>query len=117
MTHDTVAGAPGMNSSPSGSKSLAPEIRYVGKETDRKWEEGDEISVLDFKATEFGRSKKVVADTSLADEIRAIGIRKTMELTKMSQHTIEKVVRGEAVKRKTHDHVLNAIQIYKCCNT
>ena len=40
---------------------IAGEFRYVGKETDRRWEEGDEISVLEFKATEFGRSKKVVA--------------------------------------------------------
>jgi hypothetical protein len=30
---------------------IAGEIRYVGKETDRKWEEGDEISVLEFAAT------------------------------------------------------------------
>jgi hypothetical protein len=92
---------------------VAGEFRYVGKETDRKWEEGDEISVLEFKATEYGREKKVIADTSIADEIRAIGIRKTMELTKMSQHTIEKLIRGEAVKRKTHEHVLKAIQAYR----
>ncbi|MGA2334089.1 MAG: hypothetical protein ABSG08_01830, partial [Terriglobales bacterium] len=88
-------------------------LRYVGKETDRKWEEGDEISVLEFKATEFGRAKKVVADPLIADKIRAIGIRKTMELTKMSQHTIEKLIRGEAVKRKTHEHVLEAIRAYR----
>jgi hypothetical protein len=91
----------------------AGEIRYVGKETDRKWEEGDDITVLEFKATEFGRAKRVTADTSLADEIRAIGVRKTIALTKMSQHTIEKLIRGEAVKRKTHEQVLKAIHIYK----
>jgi hypothetical protein len=33
-----------------------------------------------------------------------------MALTKMSQHTIEKLLRGERVKRKTHEHVLKAIQ-------
>jgi hypothetical protein len=89
---------------------IAGEFRYIGKEADRKWEEGDDISVLEFKSTEYGRAKKVVADTSLGEEIRAIGIRKTMELTKMSQHTIEKLVRGEAVKRKTREHVLRAIR-------
>ncbi len=88
-------------------------FRYVGKETDRKWEEGDEISVLEFKATEYGRAKTMVADTLTADEIRVVGVRKTMELTKMSQHTIEKLIRGEAVKRKTHEHVLKAICAYK----
>lgn len=60
--------------------------------------------------TEFGRTKKVVAETSIGDEIRAIGIRRTMALTKMSQHTIEKLIRGEAVKRKTHEHMLKAIR-------
>jgi hypothetical protein len=92
---------------------IAGEFRYVGKETDRKWEEGDDISVVEFKTTEYGRAKKVIAETSLADEIRAIGIRKTIELTKMSQHTIEKIIRGEAVKRKTYEHLLKAMQTCK----
>ncbi len=92
---------------------IAGTFRYVGKETDRKWEEGDDISVLEFKATEFGRAKTVIAETSIADEIRAIGVRKTMELTKMSQHTIEKLLHGEAVKRNTYEHVLKAIRACK----
>jgi hypothetical protein len=92
---------------------IAGDLRYVGKETDRKWEEGDDFSVLDFKTTEYGREKKVVLDTSTADEIRKVGIRKTMDLTNMSQHTIKKLVRGEAVRRRTRDHVLRAIQVYK----
>ena len=59
------------------------DFRHVGKETDRKWEEGDDISVLEFKANEFGRDKKVIADNSVADDIRAIGVRRAMESTKM----------------------------------
>jgi hypothetical protein len=85
----------------------------VGKETDRKWEEGNDFSVLEFKTTEYGREKKVVPDAARADEIRNLGIRKTMDLTKMSQHSIEKLVRGETVRRRTRDHVLKAIQVYK----
>lgn len=92
---------------------IAGEFRYIGKETDRKWEEGDDLSVLEFKSTEFGRAKKVTGDTALAEEIRAIGIRKTIELTKMSQHTIEKLVSNKLVKRETQDHVLKAIQLYR----
>jgi hypothetical protein len=67
----------------------------------------------EFKPRKYRRAKKVVAETAITDVIRAIGIRKTMELTKMSQHTIEKVLLGIAVKRKTHEHVLKAIQAYK----
>jgi hypothetical protein len=92
---------------------IAGAFRYVGKETDRKWEEGDDISVLEFKTTEYGRAKMNVAHSSIAAEIRAIGIRKTMELTKVSQHTIEKLIRCKAVKRRTYEHVLKAIHAYK----
>jgi hypothetical protein len=46
---------------------VADEIRYVGKETDRKWEEGDDISILEFAAIEYGRSARVIA----GDEIKA----------------------------------------------
>jgi hypothetical protein len=92
---------------------IARELRYIDKETDPKWGAGDDMSVLDFKTTEYGRAKRVVAETSLADEIRALGIRRTMDLTKMSQHTIEKLVRGEAVKRGTHERVLKALHAYR----
>jgi len=33
---------------------IAGELRYIGKETDRKWEEGEDISMLEFKTTEYG---------------------------------------------------------------
>jgi hypothetical protein len=48
---------------------IAGEFRYVGKETDRKWEEGDDISVLEFKTTEYGRAKMVVASQEVKDAI------------------------------------------------
>jgi hypothetical protein len=40
---------------------VAGELRYIGEETDHKWEEDDDISVLEFKTAEYGRSKMVVA--------------------------------------------------------
>jgi hypothetical protein len=92
---------------------IAGEFRYIGKEADRKWEEGEDISVLEFKTTEYGRARKIIAEASLGDEIRAIGVRKTMKLTKMSQHTIEKLLRSDAVKRKTYEHVLKAIRVHR----
>ena len=55
---------------------VAGEIRYVGKETDRKWEEGDEISVLEFAATEYGRKGKVIANEDVKTKISSIGINK-----------------------------------------
>lgn len=49
---------------------IAGEIRYVGKETDRKWEEGDEISNLEFATTEYGRKGKVIAAEEIKIAIR-----------------------------------------------
>ena len=52
---------------------IAGEIRYVGKETDRKWEEGDEITLLEFAATEYGRKGKVVAPEDVKAAIAISG--------------------------------------------
>jgi hypothetical protein len=55
---------------------IAGDIRYVGKETDRKWEEGEDMSVLEFAATEYGRTGKVLASQEVKDDIENIGINK-----------------------------------------
>jgi hypothetical protein len=36
-----------------------------------------------------------------------------MELTNVSQHTLEKLIRGKTEKRRTHERVLKATQAYK----
>lgn len=92
---------------------VAGEFRYIGKETDHKWEHGDDPSILEFKSTEYGRDKMVMPDQWIADEIKDnIGIRETMRLTKMSQHTIEKIVDRESVRRATYEHVVKIITVY-----
>jgi len=53
---------------------IAGDIRYVGKETDRKWEEGEDLSVLDFAPTEYGRTGKVFASEDVKQQIQEIGI-------------------------------------------
>jgi hypothetical protein len=55
---------------------LAGEIRCVGKETDRKWEEGDDPSVLEFRAPECRRKGKVIASEEVKAAIQNIGINK-----------------------------------------
>jgi len=55
---------------------IAGESRYVGKETDRKWEEGDDISGLQFAAAGYGRSLRVIASDEIKAKILEIGINK-----------------------------------------
>lgn len=88
----------------------AGEIRYVGKETDRKWEEGDEISVLDFAATEYGRKGKVVASEEIKAAIHAMGINKCARGSGFDRkNVIRKLVRGLPVKRNSYDEFVRWI--------
>src|SRR5439155_2780518 len=74
---------------------IAGEIRYVGKETDRKWEEGDEISILEFRTTEYGRSKSVVASEEIRNKILEIGINKCARESEFDRkNCIRKLIRG-----------------------
>ena len=79
---------------------IAGEIRYVGKETDRKWEEGDEISLLDFSATEYGRKGRVVASEDVKTAIQRIGINRcARECGFHRANVIRKLVRGLPIKQ------------------
>jgi hypothetical protein len=48
----------------------------------RKWEDGEDLIVLEFKAKEYGRSKWVVAD-----EAFAAGIRKRSGIADCGDHS------------------------------
>jgi hypothetical protein len=82
---------------------IAGELRYVGKEHDRRWEEGDDVSVLEFKATEFGRSKRVVASEEVKSSINKIGIKKCAREGGFTRHFLRKLLRGLSVKRNAYD--------------
>lgn len=82
---------------------IAGEFRYVGKETDRKWEEGDDLSILEFKSTEYGRSKKVVASEEIKQRITEIGINKCARDSGFDRKNfIRKLIRGIPVKRSSY---------------
>ena len=96
----------------------AGEVRYVGKETDRKWEEGDEISVLEFKATEYGRKGKVVASEDVKAQISSIGINKCARESGFDRkNLIRKLVRGVPVKRTSYNAFLRWLQDHKLQRT
>jgi hypothetical protein len=93
---------------------VAGDIRYVGKETDRKWEEGDDISVLESKNTEYGRPKRVVATEEIKRTILAIGINKCARESGFDRKNfIRKLVRDIPVKRNSYNEFLRWLQGYK----
>jgi len=88
---------------------IAGELRYIGKETDRKWEEGEDISIFEFKTTEWGRAKKVEAPSELRDKTCKLSLRELVRRTGMSRHTILKVRRGEITRRSTLAHIAKSL--------
>src|SRR4030088_2179734 len=92
---------------------VAGEIRYVGKETDRKWEEGDEISVLEFAATEYGRKGKVVASEDIKAAIGSIGINKCARESGFDRKNfVRKLIRNIPVKRSSYTEFVRWLRSY-----
>jgi hypothetical protein len=96
---------------------IAGELRYVGKETDRKWEEGGEISVLEFAATEYGRKAKVVASTEIKATISSIGVNKCARESGFDRKNfIRKLIRDIPVKRNSYTEFVRWVNSYKLQN-
>ncbi len=93
---------------------IAGEFRYVGKESDRKWEEGDDISVLEFRTTEYGRAKKAVASEEVKRDIRDIGINKCARESGFDRKNfVRKLDRGLPVKRNSYNEFVRWLEGYK----
>jgi hypothetical protein len=85
----------------------------VGKETDRKWEEGDDLSVIEFKATEYGRARRVVASEEVKNAIQDIGINKCARESGFDRENfIRKLVRDLPVKRNSYHEFVRWLQGY-----
>ena len=95
------------------ARVIAGGIRYVGKETDRKWEEGDEINLLDFAATEYGRKGKVIASEEVKAQISSIGINRCARESGFDRKNfVRKLVRGIPVKRNSYNEFVRWLKAY-----
>jgi hypothetical protein len=79
---------------------LAGQQHFVGKETDRRWEFGDDLSVLRSKSMEY-RPRMTVADAKLREQVAAANLRALMRATNLSQHTLEAIRAGSRVRSAT----------------
>lgn len=92
------------------SSVVAASRRYVGKETDRRWEQGEDLSLVEFKSLEYQQSKQVVASDEIKQEILNVGIRKLEREARVSHHTIERILKGENVRRRTLAKIAKRLQ-------
>lgn len=74
--------------------------RYVGKEASRRWEQGDDPSMVDFRCAEY-RDGRAVANEETRKRIAEIGIRRTARETNVDSKTVMLISRGEQVRPST----------------
>jgi hypothetical protein len=85
---------------------------YIGKESDRHWEEGEDLSLLDFKAIQYRRRGNAVADDKQLARIAKIPKREFMRRG-INQHTLEKICRKEPVRTVKLGLCLHALEEYE----
>jgi hypothetical protein len=82
---------------------------YIGKESDRRWEEGEDLSLLEFKAIEYGRKGNAVADDEQLARIAKVPKREFMRRG-INQHTLEKICRKVPVRSSRLEKLLRVLQ-------
>jgi hypothetical protein len=90
---------------------LEPPI-YIGKESDRHWEEGDDLSLLEFKAIQYRPKGNAVANDEQLARIAKVPKREFMR-GGINQHTLEKICRREPVRVAKLSKCLNALEEYE----
>jgi hypothetical protein len=83
--------------------------RHVGKETSRRWEQGDDHSMVDFRCAEYSDGKSV-ANEKTRKRIVECGIRKTARQTGIHSDTVTLIARGEPVKPGTLSKIIRFMQ-------
>jgi hypothetical protein len=85
---------------------------YIGKESDRHWEEGEDLSLLDFKAIQYKRKGNAVADDAQLAQIANISKREFMRRG-VNQHTLEKICKREPVRAIKLAECLRVLEQYE----
>ena len=94
------------------ARVTAGRLRFVGKETDRHWDQGGDLSLVQFKVMEYQpTATKVVADAALRAQVTKCGRREMMRRTGLSQHTLEAICAGRPVRRATLQRVIAATNL------
>jgi hypothetical protein len=88
---------------------VAGEHVAIGKESDRHWEEGEDISLLEFKAIRYRHRGNLVATPQKLQRIAKVPKREFMRRG-INQHTLEKICNRVPVRASKLAKVLKVLQ-------
>jgi hypothetical protein len=85
--------------------------RYIGKETDRRWEQGEDISMLNPEVIEYrpNETARLVADCGLQCDARQVSIRALAKAAGVSDRTVKIVRHGGRVRKSTVEKLRKAL--------
>jgi hypothetical protein len=85
---------------------------YLGKESDRHWEEGEDLSLLESKAIQYRRRGNAVANDEQLARIAEVPKREFMRRG-INQHTLEKICKREPVRAAKLAKCLSTLEEYE----
>ena len=85
---------------------------YIGKESDKHWEEGEDLSLLEFKTIEYERKGYAIATDEQLKKIEKVPKREFMR-RRINQHTLEKICNQEPVRASKLAECLKALERHK----
>jgi hypothetical protein len=84
------------------TKIIAGQVVPVGKETDRRWEQGEDPSMLDSKIHLYEKLENMIfAHLAERKKWSAIGVRRLIRESGLSQKAVYKILAGDPVRRHT----------------
>jgi len=85
---------------------------YIGKESDKHWEEGEDLSLLDFKTIEYKRKGYAIATDEQLARIAKVPKREFMRRG-INQHTLEKICARKLVRASKLARCLKVLEIIR----
>jgi hypothetical protein len=85
---------------------------YIGKESDKHWEEGEDLSLPEFKTIEYKRKGYAIATHEQLEQISKVPKREFMRRG-INQHTLERVCNKLPVRAVKLAQCLKALSEYE----
>lgn len=91
---------------------MGAEFIYIGKETDRRWEQGEDISMLDPLLLEYhpNETERLIADPVLQHKCREVSIRALAKAAGVSDRTVKAARRGQRLRKSTAQKLATALK-------
>jgi hypothetical protein len=86
-------------------------FRFIGKETDRRWEQGEDISMLDPFTLEYhpNETAKLVTDPIVQRDARLVSIRALAKKSGVSDRTVRAARKGHRLRKSTINKLKSAL--------